>query len=79
MKSDLPDLLSTQQCQNECYSIGDHLGLLVGCGVANQNAARDAISFAKFSSRSHNAVIPVYDEAGKVTETHYGLDQQERK
>jgi hypothetical protein len=53
--------------------------LLVGCGVANQNAARDAISFAKFSSRSHNAVIPVYDEAGKVTETHYGLDQQERK
>jgi hypothetical protein len=38
-----------------------------------------AIGYAKFYSRSHRAVIRMYDEAGKVTETHYGLDQQERK
>jgi hypothetical protein len=35
-----------------------------------QNAIRDAISFAKFRSRSHDAVIRVYDEAGTVIETH---------
>jgi hypothetical protein len=29
-----------------------------------------AIGFAKFFSRSHDAVICVYDEAGNVTETH---------
>jgi hypothetical protein len=39
----------------------------------------NAIGYAKLYSGSHDAVIPVYDEAGKVTETHYGLDQQERK
>jgi hypothetical protein len=30
----------------------------------------DAIGYAKFFSRSHDAVIHVYDEAGKVIETH---------
>jgi hypothetical protein len=30
----------------------------------------DAISYAKFYSRSHDAVINVYDEAGNVIETH---------
>jgi len=30
----------------------------------------DAIVYAKFFSRSHNAVIRVYDEAGNVMETH---------
>ena len=30
----------------------------------------DAIDYAKFRSRSHDAVIRVYDEAGKVIETH---------
>jgi hypothetical protein len=29
-----------------------------------------AIEYAKFRSRSHDAVIRVYDEAGNVTETH---------
>jgi hypothetical protein len=31
---------------------------------------RDAISNAKFRSRSHRAVIRVYDTAGNVIETH---------
>jgi hypothetical protein len=30
----------------------------------------DAVSYAKFFSRSHDAVIRVYDEAGNVIETH---------
>ena len=34
------------------------------------NAISNAIGFAKFYSRSHNAVIRVYDEAGNVIETH---------
>jgi hypothetical protein len=34
------------------------------------NAIRDAISFAKFFSRSHKAVIRVFDGADNVIETH---------
>ena len=34
------------------------------------NAVSNAISFAKHYSRSHNAVIRVYDDAGNVIETH---------
>jgi hypothetical protein len=30
----------------------------------------DAIEYAKHRSRSHDAVIRVYDEAGNVIETH---------
>jgi hypothetical protein len=30
----------------------------------------DAIDHAKFFSRSHDAVIRIYDQAGNVTETH---------
>ena len=29
-----------------------------------------AVGYAKFYSRSHDAVIRVYDEAGNVIETH---------
>jgi hypothetical protein len=32
--------------------------------------APDAVEYAKFYSRSHEAVIRVYDEAGNVIETH---------
>jgi hypothetical protein len=34
------------------------------------NAISNAIGYAKFFSRSHDAVIRVYDEAGNVVETH---------
>jgi len=30
----------------------------------------NAIHYAKFRSRSHDAVIRIYDEAGNVIETH---------
>jgi hypothetical protein len=34
------------------------------------NAISNAIDYAKFRSRSHHAVIRVYDEAGNVIEPH---------
>jgi hypothetical protein len=34
------------------------------------DAGSKAIGYAKFFSRSHNAVIRVYDAAGNVIETH---------
>jgi hypothetical protein len=37
---------------------------------AEPNAASDAVDYAKFFSRSHDAVIRVYDAAGNVIKTH---------
>ena len=34
------------------------------------NAVSNAIGYAEHRSRSHDAVICVYDEAGNVIETH---------
>jgi hypothetical protein len=34
------------------------------------NAVGNAIDYAKFFSRSHDAVIRVYDHSGTVLETH---------
>jgi hypothetical protein len=36
---------------------------------AEPNATSNAINYAKFFSRSHDAVIRVFDEAGNVIET----------
>jgi hypothetical protein len=38
------------------------------------NAVANAIDYAKFYSRSHDAVIRVYDEAGNVIETSEQAD-----
>ena len=37
---------------------------------AGSNAISNAVGYAKFRSRSHHAVIRVYDESGNVIETH---------
>jgi len=37
---------------------------------AEPNANSNAVEYAKFRSRSHHAVIRVYDEARNVIETH---------
>jgi hypothetical protein len=37
---------------------------------AGPDATNNAIGYAKHRSRSHDAVIRVYDEAGNVIETH---------
>jgi hypothetical protein len=38
--------------------------------MPSPNAIGNAIGYAKFYSRSHGAVIRVYDEAGNVLEPH---------
>jgi hypothetical protein len=43
---------------------------LGGLWYAGPNAVDHAIGYAEHRSRSHHAVIPVYDEAGNVIETH---------
>ena len=37
---------------------------------AGSNVVSNAVDYAKFFSRSHDAVIRVYDEAGTVIETY---------
>jgi hypothetical protein len=37
---------------------------------AEPDATGHAVNYAKFYSRSHDAVIRVYDEAGNVIDTH---------
>jgi hypothetical protein len=39
-------------------------------GNGESNAISNAIAYAKHRSRSHDAVIRVYDEAGNVIETY---------
>jgi hypothetical protein len=41
---------------------------------AEPNAVGNAIGYAKFFSRSHHAVIRVYDHAGNVIETNEHTD-----
>ena len=42
----------------------------VACGNGEPNAISNAVGYAKFRSRSHHAVIRVYDESGNMIETH---------
>jgi hypothetical protein len=41
-----------------------------GLWYVEPKAIANAMGYAKFYNRSHNAVIRVYDEAGDVIETH---------
>jgi hypothetical protein len=41
-----------------------------GLWYAGPNAVTDSIGYAEHRSRSHDAMIRVYDEAGNVIETH---------
>jgi hypothetical protein len=41
-----------------------------GLWYAGPNAISNAARYAKFRSRSHDAVIRVYDEAGNIIEAH---------
>jgi hypothetical protein len=42
----------------------------VGCGTAIRMPSGMQMGYAKFRSRSHDAVIRVYDDAGNGIETH---------
>jgi len=52
-----------------CLSVFAHQIKITRTNGADPQAA-DAVDYAKFFSRSHDAVIRVYDEAGNVIETH---------
>ena len=39
---------------------------------AGPDAVRYAVAYAKYRSRSHRAIIRVFNEEGNVTETHAG-------
>jgi hypothetical protein len=41
-----------------------------GCGMGEPHAVSNAIEYAEFRSRAHDAVIRVYDATGNVIETH---------
>jgi hypothetical protein len=43
---------------------------LSACAMTNRMQSTTLIGYAKFNSRSHGAVIRVYDEAGNTIETH---------
>ena len=69
---------SCNRLQQESRSGKDKRGVDVTSGAlpfgrlwyGEPNAIINAVSYAKFRSRSHRAVIPVYDEVGNVIETH---------
>ncbi len=42
----------------------------VACGYGEPSAVSNAIGYAMHYSRSHDAVIRVYNEASNVIETH---------
>jgi hypothetical protein len=42
----------------------------VGCGMMGRTQPRTLSNTQSFAADSHDAVIPVYDEAGNVIETH---------
>jgi hypothetical protein len=44
--------------------------LSVACGTASQTQLPMPLAMQRFYSRSHRAVIHVYDDAGNVIETH---------
>jgi hypothetical protein len=46
----------------------------VGLWYADTEALGNAVDYPKFFSRSHDAVIRVYDVAGNVIETHEHKD-----
>jgi hypothetical protein len=48
----------------------DLISDLLPFGRLQYEQAPDAVEYAKFYSRSHDAVIRVYDAAGNVIETH---------
>ena len=78
MKGALASAMTSSQHVYEVRQRKDHRGVDLISDVlpfgrlwyAGPKAIRNAIGYAKFFSRSHNAVIRVYDEAGTVIVAH---------
>src|SRR5260370_8983220 len=59
-----------RQLQNKCSETRSSTCCHSRLWYGEPSATSNAIEYAKFYSRSHDAVIRVYDEAGNVIETH---------
>jgi hypothetical protein len=58
------------QPASKCGQISDDALPFGRLWYGEPDAISNAIGYAKFFSRSHDALIRVYDEAGKLVETH---------
>ena len=78
MKAALASAMTSSQHVYEVRQRKDHRGVnLISDALpfgrlwyGEPNAIANAVGYAKFYSRSHDAVIHVYDETGNVIETH---------
>jgi hypothetical protein len=78
MKGALASAMTSSQHVYEVRQRKDHRGVnLISDALpfgrlwyGEPDAISNAIEYAKFRSRSHRAVIHVYDEIGNVIETH---------
>jgi hypothetical protein len=75
--SDLPTSIDLYEVcprkDHRCVNLISDAAAVRRLWYGEPNAASNAVDYAKFYSRSHDAVIRVYDESGNVIET------QERK
>jgi len=77
-KSLQPTAVTFTMCAYEIRPRKDHRGVDLISDVlpvgrlwyGDSNAISNAINYAKFFSRSHDAVIRVYDAGGNLIETH---------
>ena len=60
----------TRRWSERPHSDGTSTSLRRRVWYGEPNAVINAIAYAKFRSRAHDAVIRAYDEAGNVIETH---------
>jgi hypothetical protein len=58
--------------------LGLELRVLAACAMPSQTQSAMRFSYAKFYSRSHDAVIRVFDESGNVIETHEQAGDSQR-
>jgi hypothetical protein len=58
------------QLQNKCSETRSPTCCHSRLWYGEPNAVSNAVDYTKFRSRSHDAVILVYDHAGNVIETH---------
>src|SRR5215469_2220593 len=79
-KTNIASAVSTYFTGGFCVFCSPHCNDKMECAVImlNQRAASNAVDCATFWSRSHRAVIPAYDSADNVIETHeHGGDFKE--
>jgi hypothetical protein len=67
-----PILLLSSSRSRTIQKIGSHhlVSNALPCGRLSYHTPNNAVGYAMHNSRSHDAVIRVYDDAGNLIETH---------